>query len=58
MIAEEIENSPIEEVEIRSVLTCEAKRGTCAKCYGRNLATNRIVQRGESVGVVAAQSIG
>jgi DNA-directed RNA polymerase subunit beta' len=57
-IAREIENSPIEKVEIRSVLTCEAKRGVCAKCYGRNLATGRPVQLGESVGVIAAQSIG
>ncbi|MBM3436204.1 MAG: DNA-directed RNA polymerase subunit beta', partial [Bacteroidetes bacterium] len=53
-----IENSPIEEVEIRSVLTCEAKRGVCSLCYGRNLATGRMVQRGEAVGVIAAQSIG
>jgi len=53
-----IEESPIEEVEIRSVLTCEAKRGVCAKCYGRNLATGRMVQKGEAVGVIAAQSIG
>ncbi len=50
--------SPIESVEVRSALTCEAKRGICAKCYGRNLATNKMVQRGEAVGVVAAQSIG
>ncbi len=57
-LAEQIENSPIEMVEIRSVLTCEAKQGVCAKCYGRNLATGRMVQRGESVGVIAAQSIG
>ena len=56
--AERIEKSPIESVEIRSVLTCEAKKGVCAKCYGRNLATNRMVQRGEAVGVIAAQSIG
>ncbi len=53
-----IENSPIEEVEIRSVLTCESKRGVCAKCYGRNLATGKMVQKGEAVGVIAAQSIG
>jgi DNA-directed RNA polymerase subunit beta' len=53
-----IEESPIEEVEIRSVLTCEAKRGVCSLCYGRNLATGRMVQRGEAVGVIAAQSIG
>ena len=53
-----IEKSPIEQVEIRSVLTCESKRGACAKCYGRNLATGRMVQIGEAVGVIAAQSIG
>ena len=57
-IAEKIENSPIERVEIRSVLTCESRQGVCAKCYGRNLATGRMVQRGEAVGVIAAQSIG
>ena len=57
-IAREIENSPIESVEIRSVLTCEAKHGVCAKCYGRNLATSQMVQKGEAVGVIAAQSIG
>ncbi|MBX7095440.1 MAG: DNA-directed RNA polymerase subunit beta' [Flavobacteriales bacterium] len=57
-IARKIEESPIEEVEIRSVLTCELKRGVCAKCYGRNLATGRMVQMGEAVGVIAAQSIG
>ena len=57
-IAKEIEESPIEEVEIRSVLTCESKHGVCAKCYGRNLATNKMVQKGEAVGVIAAQSIG
>ncbi|PJA07032.1 MAG: DNA-directed RNA polymerase subunit beta', partial [Flavobacteriales bacterium CG_4_10_14_0_2_um_filter_32_8] len=57
-IAQVIENSTIDEVEIRSVLTCEQKRGVCAKCYGRNLATGRMVQRGEAVGVIAAQSIG
>ncbi len=56
--AERIDKSPIESVEIRSVLTCEAKRGVCAKCYGRNLSTNRMVQKGEAVGVIAAQSIG
>jgi len=56
--AEKIQNSPIERVEIRSVLTCESKKGVCAKCYGRNLATGRMVQRGEAVGVIAAQSIG
>ncbi|MHB9055363.1 MAG: DNA-directed RNA polymerase subunit beta' [Paludibacteraceae bacterium] len=53
-----IESSPIERVEIRSVLTCESKKGVCAKCYGRNLATGRLVQNGEAVGVIAAQSIG
>lgn len=53
-----IENSPIESVEIRSVLTCEAKVGVCAKCYGRNLATGQMIQKGEAVGVIAAQSIG
>jgi len=57
-IAQLIEDSPLETVEIRSVLTCESKRGVCAKCYGRNLATSRMVQKGESVGVIAAQSIG
>ncbi|MCF6358576.1 MAG: DNA-directed RNA polymerase subunit beta', partial [Draconibacterium sp.] len=53
-----IENSPIENVEIRSVLTCESKAGVCAKCYGRNLATGKKVQKGEATGVIAAQSIG
>lgn len=57
-IAERIEKSPIESVEIRSVLTCESKKGVCAKCYGRNLSTHRMVQKGEAVGVIAAQSIG
>ena len=57
-IAQKIEDSPIESVEIRSVLTCESKRGVCAKCYGRNLATGRMVHKGEAVGVIAAQSIG
>ena len=57
-IAKRIQDSPIESVEIRSVLTCESKKGVCAKCYGRNLATGRMVQRGEAVGVIAAQSIG
>ncbi|NDW17382.1 DNA-directed RNA polymerase subunit beta' [Dysgonomonas sp. 216] len=56
--AQFIQNSPIERVEIRSVLTCESKRGVCAKCYGRNLATSNMVQKGEAVGVIAAQSIG
>ncbi|MFV0268146.1 MAG: DNA-directed RNA polymerase subunit beta', partial [Draconibacterium sp.] len=57
-IAKVIEDSPIETVEIRSVLTCESKVGVCAKCYGRNLATGLKVQKGEAVGVIAAQSIG
>ena len=57
-IAQRIEDSPIESVEIRSVLTCESKKGVCAKCYGRNLASSRMVQKGEAVGVIAAQSIG
>ncbi len=56
--AQEIEDSPIESVEIRSVLTCESKKGVCMKCYGRNLASSRMVQLGEAVGVIAAQSIG
>ena len=56
--AERIEKSPIEMVEIRSVLTCESKKGVCAKCYGRNLSNHRMVQKGEAVGVIAAQSIG
>ncbi len=58
VVAKIIENSPIESVEVRSALTCEAKKGICVKCYGRNLATGKTVQRGEAVGVVAAQSIG
>ncbi len=53
-----IQASPIERLEVRSALTCEAQKGICGKCYGRNLATNKMVQRGEAVGVVAAQSIG
>ncbi len=57
-IAEAIENAGIEGVEIRSVLTCESKRGVCACCYGRNLASGKRVQLGEAVGVIAAQSIG
>ena len=57
-VAKKIQDSPIESVEIRSVLTCESKKGVCAKCYGRNLATNQMVQKGEVVGVIAAQSIG
>ncbi|RED99502.1 DNA-directed RNA polymerase subunit beta' [Marinoscillum furvescens] len=57
-LAERIEETSIEEVEIRSVLTCETKQGACGKCYGRNLATGRMAHMGESVGVIAAQSIG
>ena len=57
-IAELIESLPIEQVEIRSVLTCESKKGVCAKCYGRNLARGKMVEIGEVVGVIAAQSIG
>ncbi len=57
-LARKIEDSPIEQVEIRSVLTCESKKGVCAKCYGRNLANGLMVQKGEAVGVIAAQSIG
>jgi DNA-directed RNA polymerase subunit beta' len=57
-VAALIESSPIETVEIRSVLTCESKQGVCSKCYGRNLASGRMVQKGEAVGVIAAQSIG
>jgi len=53
-----INSLPIEQVEIRSVLTCESRKGVCAKCYGRNLATSRMVEKGEVVGVIAAQSIG
>ncbi len=56
--AKAIEEAEIEEVEIRSVLTCEHTRGVCAKCYGRNLASGKMVQKGEAVGVIAAQSIG
>ncbi len=57
-IAHKIENSALEGIEIRSVLTCESKRGVCSLCYGRNLATGKRVQMGEAVGVIAAQSIG
>ena len=57
-IAQAIEEAGIESVEIRSVLTCESKKGVCMKCYGRNLATRRMVQMGEAVGVIAAQAIG
>ena len=56
--AKAIENSPLESVEVRSPLTCEAQKGICANCYGRNLATGKMVQQGESAGVIAAQSIG
>jgi len=57
-IAKRIEDSPIDTVEIRSVLTCESRRGVCAKCYGKNLATGYMAQRGDAVGIIAAQSIG
>ena len=57
-VAQKIEGSPIESVEIRSVLTCESKHGVCMKCYGRNLASSKMVQMGEAVGVIAAQAIG
>ncbi len=57
-VAKVIQESPIEHVEIRSVLTCESKKGVCSKCYGRNLSNGRLVQMGEAVGVIAAQSIG
>ncbi|MBK42748.1 MAG: DNA-directed RNA polymerase subunit beta' [Flavobacteriaceae bacterium] len=57
-IAKRIDNSALESIEVRSALTCEAKYGICSKCYGRNLATGKMVQKGEAVGVVAAQSIG
>ncbi len=57
-VAKLIDESGIEGIEIRSVLTCETKRGVCAKCYGRNLTTGNMVQKGEAVGVIAAQSIG
>jgi DNA-directed RNA polymerase subunit beta' len=56
--ADEIENSGIEKVRIRSVLTCEAKRGLCRKCFGRNLSSGNLVEIGEAVGIIAAQSIG
>ena len=58
VIVKLIESSPIEKVEVRSPLTCESPKGVCSKCYGRNLATGKMVQNGEAVGVVAAQSIG
>jgi DNA-directed RNA polymerase subunit beta' len=57
-ISEKIEESGIETVEIRSVLTCESKRGVCVKCYGKNLATGYMTQKGDAVGIIAAQSIG
>ena len=57
-VAASIEEAGIDEVEMRSVLTCESRRGVCAKCYGRALSSNRLVQEGEAVGVIAAQSIG
>jgi DNA-directed RNA polymerase subunit beta' len=57
-IVKEIENTTIDKVEVRSPLTCESPKGICTKCYGRNLATGKMVQNGEAVGVVAAQSIG
>ncbi|MEN3038652.1 MAG: DNA-directed RNA polymerase subunit beta' [Candidatus Kryptonium sp.] len=57
-LAQKIEEAGIEEVEVRSVLTCETKHGVCVKCYGRNLATGRMVEVGEAVGIIAAQSIG
>ena len=58
VLAKQIEETSIEEVELRSLLTCETKRGGCAKCYGRNLSTGKMVTSGEAVGVIAAQSIG
>jgi DNA-directed RNA polymerase subunit beta' len=57
-LSEQVEKAGIERVKIRSVLTCESRRGVCELCYGRNLATGRLVERGEAVGVIAAQSIG
>ncbi len=57
-IAKQIEDAGIETVEIRSVLTCESKRGVCVRCYGLNLATGAVAQRGDAVGIIAAQSIG
>src|SRR5690606_25446415 len=52
------QETPIDYVDIRSVLTCESRKGVCVKCYGRNLTTNRIAQKGDAVGILAAQSIG
>jgi len=57
-LAHQIENAGIETVDIRSVLTCESRKGVCVKCYGKNLATGRIAERGDAVGIIAAQSIG
>src|SRR5690606_38130953 len=57
-IAKLIEDSGVETVEIRSVLTCEARRGVCSKCYGKNLATGYTAQKGDALGIIAAQSIG
>ena len=57
-VAQELDDAGVEEIEIRSALTCESRRGACARCYGRNLATGKMVQMGETVGVTAAQSIG
>jgi DNA-directed RNA polymerase subunit beta' len=57
-LATDVQDAGIENVKIRSVLTCECKRGVCIRCYGRNLATGRLVELGEAVGVIAAQSIG
>src|SRR5690348_5461459 len=57
-VARRIEDSGIETVEIRSVLTCEIRRGVCSKCYGKNLATGYMTQKGDAVGIIAAQSIG
>src|SRR5699024_520634 len=56
-IVKQINNSALDTIEVRSALTCEAKKGICGKCYGRNLATGKMVQKGEAVGVIAAQSI-
>ena len=56
--AKEIDDAGIESLKIRSVLTCETRRGVCAKCYGKNLATNRVAEKGDAVGIIAAQSIG
>jgi DNA-directed RNA polymerase subunit beta' len=58
VVVKRIESAPISSVEVRSPLTCEAQKGICVKCYGRNLSTGKMVQKGEAVGVVAAQSIG